>query len=246
MRALQLVGYDGPPALNATEVPAPESADDAGIVDVEAVGINFPDLLITQGRYQLKPELPFVSGCEIAGRIRSAPAGRDRAPGEPVAAFVWSGGYPEHVSVPLTHLIRVDAGTAATQAAALVVNYHTVYYALRRRGRLQAGETMLVLGAGGGIGTAAVQVALGLGAQVIGRVADAEQEATALRAGAPVVVRLDEGFAGGVRRLTGGRGVDVVLDPLGDWIFTEACTAWPAMAATSWWGSPPTRSRRCG
>jgi NADPH:quinone reductase len=119
-------------------------------VNVEAGGINFPDLAITQGRYQLKPPLPFVPGCEIAGRIASAP----QASGFARGAFAWTGGYAEQAAVPVAHLVRMASDTPAPLAA-LVVNYHTVYYGLRRRWRLRAGETLPVLGAGGGIGTAA-------------------------------------------------------------------------------------------
>jgi NADPH2:quinone reductase len=107
----------------------------------------------------------------------------------------------------------------------MVVNYHTVLFALSRRGRVQPGETVLVMGAGGGIGTAAVQVARGLGARVVAGVADQDQVATAQAAGAPKVVVVNRGFSAQIRELTGGRGVDAVLDPVGDWLFDEALRA---------------------
>lgn len=225
MRAFQLTSYEGPGALELVEVPEPE-ADGQVLLEVEAIGINFPDLLITKGQYQHRPEPPFVPGCEIAGVVREAPEGSGWRAGDRAAAFVWDGGYAELAVVPLNALMRLpDAADAAT-GAGMVVNYHTTYFALRRRGRLQEGETVLVLGAAGGIGTAAVQVAKGLGARVVvGGVADERQAETARAAGADEVVVLGEGFSAQVRELVGGRGVDVVLDPLGDWIFDEAIRA---------------------
>jgi NADPH2:quinone reductase len=121
--------------------------------------------------------------------------------------------------------MRLPDGADSATGAGMVVNYHTTHFALSRRGRLKQGEKALILGAAGGIGTAAVQVAKGLGATVIGGVADAGQAETARAAGADEVVVLSEGFSKPVREWAGGRGVDVVLDPLGDWIFGEAIRA---------------------
>jgi NADPH2:quinone reductase len=221
MRAYQLEKYEGPSALRIVDAPEPTSDGDA-VLDVHAIGINFPDLLATQGLYQHKPPLPFTPGCEIAGVIRSAPEGSGWSPGQHAAAFVWDGGYADVATVPLNALVAVPEGTSLTAAAAMVVNYHTVLFALDRRGHVQSGETVLVLGAAGGIGTAALQVANGLGARTIGGVANEEQRATAQAAGADDVIVLSEGFSKGLREMTDGRGVDAVLDPLGDWIFDEA------------------------
>lgn len=196
------------------------------LLDVRAIGINFPDLLATQGHYQHKPELPFVPGCEIAGVIRAAPPGSGWRPGERAAAFVWQGGYAEVASVPSHALMAVPEAMDLGAAAAMVVNYQTVLFALDRRGRLEAGEVVLVLGAGGGIGTAALQVARGLEAgKTIGGVANEDQVATARAAGADEVIVIKEGFAAQLKEMTGGRGVDLILDPLGDWIFDEALRA---------------------
>ncbi len=223
MRALQLESFDGPSALKLVDVPEPDASEGDVLLDVHAIGINFPDLLATQGQYQHKPELPFVPGCEIAGVVREAPADSGWKAGERAAAFVWQGGYGEVAAVPSHALMRVLDDTPMSTAAAMIVNYHTVLFALDRRGRLQPGETAMVLGAGGGIGTAALQVAKGLGAsRTIGGVANDEQIATAKAAGADEVIVLEEGFSKKVKELTGGRGVDVVVDPLGDWIFDEA------------------------
>jgi NADPH2:quinone reductase len=204
------------------DLPAPEPAPDAVLVDVRAIGVNFPDLLMTNGQYQYRPDLPTVPGCEVAGQVALAPEGSGWSTGDRVAAFVWQGSFAEQAAIPLNSLVRVPDEVDFAAAAAMVVNYHTVHFALSRRGRIQPGETVLVMGAGGGIGTAAVQVALGLGARVVAGVADEDQVATARSAGAPDVVVLHHGFSARIRELTGGRGVDAVLDPLGDWLFDEA------------------------
>jgi NADPH:quinone reductase len=225
MRAFQLKDYVGPAGLELVELPAPEPAADEVLIGVRAIGVNFPDLLMTKGQYQYRPDLPTVPGCEVAGQVVRAPQGSEWSVGERVAAFVWQGSFAEQAAVPLNSLVRVPDDVDFAAAAAMVVNYHTVLFALARRGRVQPGETVLVMGAGGGIGTAAVQVALGLGARVVAGVADEDQVATAQAAGAPDVVVLDRGFSARVRELTGGRGVDAVLDPLGDWLFDEALRA---------------------
>lgn len=225
MRAFQLKEYAGPAGLEPVDLPAPEPGPEEVLVDVRAIGVNFPDLLMTKGQYQYRPELPAVPGCEVAGEVVRAPEGSGWSPGDRVAAFVWSGGFAERAVLPLSSLVRVPDEVELEAAAAMVVNYHTVHFALARRGRVEQGETVLVMGAGGGIGTAAVQVALGLGARVVAGVADEGQVATARAAGASDVVVLEKGFSAKVRELTDGRGVDAVLDPLGDWLFDEALRA---------------------
>lgn len=225
MRALVLESYSGPEALRLADVPVPSADDSQVLVRVKAVGINFPDLLATEGTYQHKPPLPFVPGCEISGVIEQVPAASDFSPGQRVAAFIWDGGYAEYALVPVSHLMTIPDEADFVTAAAMVVNYHTVYFGLARRCGLQPGETVLVLGAAGGIGSAAVQVAKGLGAQVIGGVAGDAQQTTAVDAGADDTLVLEEGFSARVREMTGGRGVDVVVDPLGDWLFGEALRA---------------------
>jgi NADPH:quinone reductase len=221
MRALQLTDYHGPAGLQLVDVPEPGATGDAAVVDVAAIGINYPDLLLTKGLYQLKPELPFVPGCEISGVLREVPDGSGWTAGDRVAAFIWQGGYAERAQVPVSHLMRLPDDMDHVTGAAMMVNYHTVHFALTRRGRLQAGERLLVLGAGGGIGSAAVQVGKGLGATVVAGVADPDQVPVAQAAGADEVIVLEEGFSSRVKELTGGRGVDAVLDPLGDWLFLE-------------------------
>lgn len=225
MRAFQLHDYSGPDQLALAEIDPPKPTDDEVLLQTRAIGINYPDLLITKGQYQNKPTLPFVPGCEVAGTVISAPEGSGWKPGDRAAAFIWQGGFAEQVAAPLNSIVHVPESVDLEFAAAMLVNYHTVHFALSRRGAVKAGETVLVLGAAGGIGTAAVQVAAGLGARVIAGVADSDQAHTAAAAGAPETVVLNKGFATAVRELTGGAGVDVVLDPLGHWLFEEAIRA---------------------
>lgn len=222
MKALTLTDYAGPQALELAEISEPIPSDGEVLIEVRAIGINFPDLLITKGAYQNKPELPFVPGCEVAGDIVTAPKGSQWKAGDRVAAFVWTGGYAERVAVPTSALMRLTDQTDYPEGAALMVNYHTALFALQRRGRLQPGETVLVLGAGGGIGTAAIQIARGLGASVIAGIAHDGQMAAARAAGASRIVVLDENFPQAVRDTNNGASVDVVVDPLGDRFFDEA------------------------
>jgi NADPH2:quinone reductase len=226
MLGYQLMNYVGPQGLQlAHDLPEPTPSASEVLLDIHAIGINFPDLLATQGLYQLKAPLPFTPGCEIAGIVREAPSDSGWTSGQRAAAFGWQGGYAETAVVPLRTLMAVPDGTALDAAAAMVVDYHTVLFALARRGAVRDGETVMVLGAGGGIGTAALQVAKGLGATVVGGVANAAQAEIAQAAGADHVIVLAEGFAQSLRELTSGRGVDVVLDPFGDWLFDEALRA---------------------
>ncbi|MBS9375204.1 NADPH:quinone oxidoreductase family protein [Rhodococcus sp. B50] len=222
MRAFELGDYTGPGGLTLTKVETPRPGDGEVLLDVKAVGVNFPDLLMTKGLYQHRPELPVVPGCEIAGTVVDAPAGSGWQAGDRAAAFVWQGGFAEHAVVPVNSLVPIPESVSFETAAAMVVNYHTVHFALSRRGRLTPGETVLVMGAAGGIGTAAIQVAKGLGARVVAGVSAAHRAHIAESAGADETVVLEAGFASTIREMTGGRGVDVVLDPVGDWLFDEA------------------------
>lgn len=221
MRAFTLESYDGPHSLRVAEVPQPVPGDDHVLLEVKAIGINFPDLLMTKGLYQLRPELPVVPGCEVAGIVRSAPYASRWQVGDRAAAFVWHGGFAEYVVVPVETLAPIDDGVDFDTAAAMIVNYHTALFALDYRGRLQSGESVLVMGAAGGIGSAAVQIARGLGARVVAGIADDSQNDTARQAGADDVLVLREGFSEEVKTIVGG-AVDVVVDPLGDWLFGEA------------------------
>ncbi len=212
MRAAVISVLDGPRAVTVDDVPVPEPAAGAVTIDVHHAGVTFPDVLQTRGLYQLRPDLPFTPGWEVAGVVR-ADAGAFRR-GDRVAAMPIVGGFAETVHVDPDMVFPVPDDVPLDVAAALPLNYLTADFALRRRGGLRAGESVLVQGAGGGVGTAACQMAAALGARVIAVVSSAEKAARAAQAGASDVVMAD-GFLDRVRELTGGRGVDLVVDPVG-------------------------------
>jgi NADPH2:quinone reductase len=221
MRAFQIAALDGPDALEPVERPDPEPSHfmspGAGVViDVQAAGVSFPDLLMSRGLYQMKPELPFVPGGEVAGTVVS---GDGFAPGDRVAAMTILGGFAERAVAPPMLTFRLPDALDWAQGAALILNYHTVWFALVTRGQLQAGETVLVHGAAGGIGTAALQVARALGARTIAVVSSDEKERVAREAGADEVLRSDGAWKDEARALG---GADVVLDPVGGDRFTDS------------------------
>jgi NADPH2:quinone reductase len=220
LRAVQIVNLEGPDrALELGELPEPEPSHmltpGAGVVvDVHAAGVSFPEVLQTRGEYQVKPPLPFVPGSEVAGVVRSAPDGASVKPGDRVAAFCMLGGFAEVAVAPEFVTFRLPDALDFAQGAALILNYHTAYFALKRRGRLVEGETVLVHGAAGGVGSASIQVANGLGARTIAVVSSDEKERVARDAGADEVIRSDAPWKDQAKELTGD-GVDVVLDPVG-------------------------------
>lgn len=199
--------------------------DGSVVIDVRAAGVCFPDLLMTRGEYQLKMPPPFVPGMEIAGAVVSAPEESGFAAGERVAAYTMLGGFAERVAVPPGNLVRPADELDDAQAVALLGNYSTMYFALARRGALRPGETVLVLGSAGGIGTAAVQIAKALGAKVIAAVHRAGAVDFVSSLGADVVLPLKDGWVQAVRDHTGGNGVDLVVDPVGGDVFDDAIRA---------------------
>ncbi|SHN16610.1 NADPH:quinone oxidoreductase family protein [Cryptosporangium aurantiacum] len=221
MRALVLTALDGPDALRWSEVAAPVSSTRV-VIDVRAAGISYPDLLLTQGRYQLKAEAPFVPGSEVAGVVVSAPAGSPWRPGDRVCAATPFGGYAESAVADPAWVWPLPPELSFVEGAALPTNYYTAHFALVRRGRIEVGETVLVLGAAGGVGTAAIQVARALGHRVIAVVHRDGADDFLRGIGADDVVRLRTGWAAKVKELTGGRGVDLVVDPVGGAAFDEA------------------------
>jgi NADPH2:quinone reductase len=221
MRAVQVSRLDGPDAIRLVDVPEPSASDVQVVVEVAAAGVNFPDVLLTRGGYQLRPDLPFVPGSEVAGTVRSAPASTGLRVGDRVAAFCTLGGFAEIVAVDPRCVFPLPTALSYDVAAGLPMNYLTVHFALTRRGRLRPGETVLVHGAGGGVGSAAVQLAHALGARVLALASNETKGDLAKRAGADVVVRPD-GFREAVAELTQGRGVDVVVDPVGGDRFTDS------------------------
>jgi NADPH2:quinone reductase len=219
VRAAVITALTGPDAVEVQELPEPVPKSNHVLVDVEYAGVVFPDVLHTRGEYQLRPDLPFIPGWEVSGVVR-ADAGGFRV-GERVAALTTIGGFAETVAVDPHMVFPLPDDVPFDKAAALPMNYLTVHFALTRRAQLKKGETLLVHGAAGGIGTAACQVAAAYGARVIAVVSTAEKGEVAKAAGAHDIVPVD-GFRGEVRRLTGGRGVDVIVDPVGGDRFTDS------------------------
>jgi NADPH2:quinone reductase len=218
MRAIQITALTGPEnALALVEIPEPTPSDlampgDPVVIDVHAAGVSFPEVLQARGLYQIKPELPFVPGSEVAGVVRSAPAGCGLRPGDRVAAFGLLGGFAEVAVAPAYFTFRLADALDFRQGAGLILNYHTAHFALLTRGRLATGETVLVHGAAGGIGTATLQVAKGLGARTIAVVSSEPKARVARQAGADHVLRSDGPWKDECRDL--GR-VDIVIDPVG-------------------------------
>jgi NADPH:quinone reductase len=227
LRAIQITELSGPDdALKLVDVPEPEATTmltpgSAVLVGVHAAGVSFPEVLQTRGEYQLKPPLPFIPGSEVGGVVRSAPDGAAVKAGDRVAAFCGLGGFAEVVAAPEYFCFPLPDELDFAQGASLVLNYHTAYFALRTRGRLAEGETVLVQGAAGGVGTASLQVAKGLGAaKTIAVVSSDDKERVAREAGADEVVRSDGPWKDQVKEISGG-GVDVVIDPVGGDRFTD-------------------------
>lgn len=194
------------------------------LIDVEAAGVSFPEVLQTRGEYQLKPPLPFVPGSEVAGTVRSAPEGSDLNVGERVAGFPMLGGFAEVAVSPEFLTFQLPEALDLAQGAALILNYHTAWFSLIIRGRLSAGESVLIHGGAGGVGTASIQVAKGVGARAIAVVSSAEKETVAREAGADEVVRSDGAWRDEVKELSGG-GVNMVIDPVGGDRFTDSLRA---------------------
>jgi NADPH2:quinone reductase len=227
MRAIQITELSGPgSALKLVELPEPEASHmmtpgSGVLVEVQAAGVSFPEVLQSRGEYQVKPPLPFVPGSEVSGVVRSAPAEASVSEGDRVAAFCMLGGFAEVAVAPSHFCFRLADELEFAQGAGLVLNYHTAYFALVTRGRLSEGETVLVHGAAGGVGTASLQVAKGLGASTIAVVSSDEKERVAHEAGADHVVRSDGEWKDQAKELSGG-GVDVVIDPVGGDRFTDS------------------------
>ena len=222
MRAIRVTALGGPESLELVEVDEP-AADGGIVVDVHAAGVAFPDALLTRGLYQYRPELPFTLGAELAGVVRSAPPGGPVKTGDRVLGLTMIGGAMAETAVlspdrvfPLPDDISFEAG------AGLLFNDLTVYFALTERARLAEGETVLVHGAAGGIGTSTLRIAPALGASRVIAVVSTEEKKDVARAAGATDVVLADGFKDAVAELTGGRGVDIVMDPVGGDRFTDS------------------------
>ena len=222
MRAVRVTELGGPESLTLVEVDEP-AADGGIVIDVHAAGVAFPDALLTRGLYQYRPELPFTLGAELAGVVREAPSGAHVKPGDRVIGLTMIGGAMAETAVlSADRVFALPYNVGFEAGAGLLFNDLTVYFALTTRARLARGETVLVHGAAGGIGTSTLRLAPVLGAsRVIAVVSTEEKKEVARAAGATDVV-LAEGFKDAVAELTGGRGVDIVMDPVGGDRFTDS------------------------
>ncbi|WP_181723073.1 NADPH:quinone oxidoreductase family protein [Nocardia gipuzkoensis] len=221
MRAIRIDRLDGPHAAKLVEVEEPALVDGI-VVDVHAAGIAFPDVLQSRGLYQHRPELPYIPGAEFAGVVRSAPTDAHVRPGDRVAGLTVTGALAETIALSTDRVFKLPDTVSFEAGAGLLFNDLTVHCALRTRGRLAPGETVLVHGAAGGIGTSTLRLAAAWGAaRTIAVVSTEAKGEVARKAGATDVV-LADGFKDTVKELTNGRGVDVVVDPVGGDRFTDS------------------------
>lgn len=207
----------GPSALEREELSEVHAGPGEVVIDVKAVGCNFFDILITEGKYQVKPELPFSPGAEVAGIVRSLGEGVSRfSVGDRVSALLEYGGFTSTVAAPEARVFPIPSEMTFEEAAALGLVYQTSYVGLVNRARLEAGETLLVHAAAGGVGLAAVQLGVALGAKVIGTAGTTEKLRLVKQQGAHEVINYrDEDWVERVKELTAGRGADVIYDPVG-------------------------------
>jgi NADPH2:quinone reductase len=231
MRAVLVREFGTPESLAIEEVASPEPGASEVLINVQAVGVNFVDLLVIGGKYQFLPERPFTPGKLPAGTI--VKLGKDvdgLAVGDRVLATAEQGGYAEQAIAPAAQCYRIPELMSFVDAASMALTFDTAWFALHERGRLRAGESVLILGATGGVGSAAIQLAKAAGARVIAGVSSLTKAQQALDAGADAVVDLSvpdiqEGLRKQVHALTGGNGVDIVIDSLGDRFLPAALRA---------------------
>ena len=232
MKAVLCKQYGPPESLTFEDLPSPRPEAGEVVVTVKAASVNFPDVLIIQNKYQYKPPLPFSPGSELAGVVKETGAGVGAfRPGDRVIAFTTYGAFAEEVKTEASRLVAIPEGMDDASAAAFLLTYATSDHALRDRGALRAGETLLVLGAAGGVGLAAVEIGRALGARVIACASSDEKLAVCASHGADATINYaTEDLRERVKALTDGRGVDVVYDPVGG-AYTE-----PAFRSLAWRG----------
>jgi NADPH:quinone reductase len=232
MKALLCRKFGPPESLTLEEVPSPAAGSGQIVVSVAAAGANFPDILIIQGKYQFKPKLPFSPGSELAGTVKEVgPGVTGFQVGDTVMAQTLWGAFAEEVTVEATKATRLPSGVDATLAAGFGLTYGTSHHALTDRAQLQSGETLLVLGAAGGVGLAAVELGARMGARVIAAASTAEKLETCRRYGATHLINYErEDLREAIRKHTEDKGVDVVYDPVGD-KYAE-----PAVRGLAWQG----------
>ncbi len=222
----------GVDALKWTELPTPVPAPGEVLIEIKAASLNFPDLLIVQNKYQMKPSLPFVPGSEYAGVVQAVGADvHHLKPGQGVACLSGTGGFGTHTLAPAALCMPLPDGFPFVDAAAFIMIYATSWHALVDRAALKEGETVLVLGAAGGVGTAAIQIAKAVGARVIAAASSEEKCALCASLGADITINYStEDLRDAIKKATDGKGPDVVYDPVGG-DFTE-----PAFRSIAWRG----------
>jgi NADPH2:quinone reductase len=232
MRAVVCKAFGPPETLVVEDLPSPSPGPGEAVISVKAAGVNFPDLLIIQNRYQFKPALPFSPGSEVAGVVKAVGAGVTQwKPGDAVTAFTIYGGFAEEVRIDAARLLPLPEGMSFAIGAAFGLAYATSDHALRDRGELRAGERLLVLGAAGGVGIAAIEIGKALGAHVIACASSEEKLEICRQHGADSTINYaTEDLRERVTALTGGRGIDVVYDPVGG-RYTES-----ALRSLAWRG----------
>jgi NADPH2:quinone reductase len=232
MKAVVCKQYGPPESLVLEELPSPRPGPGEVVISVKAASVNFPDVLIIQNKYQFKPPLPFSPGSELAGVVKEAGAGvRDFQPGDRVMAFTTYGAFAEEVKLEATRLVPMPKGMDFATGAAFLLTYGTSDHALRDRAALQAGETLLVLGAAGGVGLAAIEIGSALGARVIACASSEAKLAVCRSHGADATIDYAaEDLRERIKALTDGRGVDVVYDAVGG-PYSE-----PAFRSLAWRG----------
>jgi NADPH2:quinone reductase len=232
MRAIRCNQYGPPESLAIEELPDLTPQAGEVVIDVKAASVNFPDVLIIENKYQFKPPLPFTPGSEVAGVVHAVGPGVTQfQPGSRVVAFTGQGGFAEQAVAPVTACVPLAEGIDFAQAAAFTLAYGTSHHAVVDRGALQAGETMLVLGAAGGVGLAAVEIGKALGARVIAAASSDEKLAICVKHGADATINYStEDLRERIKALTDGKGPDVIYDPVGG-IYAE-----PAFRSIGWRG----------
>jgi NADPH2:quinone reductase len=232
MKALVATEYGPPERLTLVELPSPEPGPRQVVIRVEACGVNFPDALLIEGKYQLKPAFPFAPGCEVAGTVaRLGDSVSAVRLGDRVAAVTGYGGFAEEVLVDAKSIVPLPPDVSAETGSAMLLAHGTALHALADRGCLAAGETLLVLGAAGGVGLAAVEVGKALGARVVAVASTEEKLAACREHGADATIdSTREDLRERLKALTAGRGVDVAYDPVG------GSTAELAVRSLAWRG----------
>ncbi len=230
MKAVLCKSNGLPENLVIEEIPAPLPGTDEVLVDVHASALNFPDVLMIQGKYQSQPAFPFSPGGEMAGVVAATGAEVTTfKPGDRVFGGIGHGGFAEQAAIKARSLRLMPEGMGFQEASGISTTYGTSYYALKQRANLQPGETLLVTGAAGGVGLAAVELGKAMGARVIAAASSAEKLAAARKSGADELIDYSDGkLKDKVKALTEGKGADVIYDPVGGDLFDQCmrCIAW--------------------